>query len=448
MEETLDHVNGLLINHTSKPEAPIGTSTLGHGVSPDWFDTLDDLQLPMPSRKRRLEDEEWTPGVLGLPPNYLASMERMSIVVPFDWECQAGTSGGVYPCPMGVPSTCRANTGRLSAACAKCACTSDVSAGHACCQYHNGDAYTANGYDYSAFTCPAALQTGAWSYDYYGSYDYSFPDYSYAYGSNLLVGTTVNVCEVDEPVHAVWENGLIYEATVKSISSSKITVKFSDGDTARYDLLAEGYVSQIANGGDCVQTCDPAIVASHLWGPQWWNDPYVSTSYVNFKVTRYEMADSFGVEFYSTEGDTVKVFSTGDVHFKPQDAERTIYINEEAEYDYSGDDDRRLAGAASALGDIDLTLPIDTATLAEARRRHHTGLPADVATDADAGAKGAAKRPMDLARSQRVDTQSGFSQAKTHLEGRRRRLAGRRGGFLSTTGSFMLSSGSNTAGND
>ena len=121
MEETLDHVNGLLINHTSKPVAPIGTSTLGHGVSPDWFDTLDDLQLPMPSRKRRLEDEEWTPGVLGLPPNYLSSMERMSFIVPFDSECQAGTSGGVYPCPDGVPSTCRANRpGGLSAAAPAC----------------------------------------------------------------------------------------------------------------------------------------------------------------------------------------------------------------------------------------------------------------------------------------------------------------------------------------
>ena len=418
----------MLVNHTTNPEAPIGSSSLGHGVSPDDFDVLDDLQLP--TRKRRLEDEEWAPGVLGLPPNYLSSMERMSFVVPFDWECQAGTSGGVYPCPMGVPSTCRANTDGLSAACAKCACTSDVSAGHACCRYHNGDEYTANGYDYSAFTCPAALQTGAWSYDYYGSYDYSFPDYSYAYGSNLLVGTTVNVCEVDEPVHAVWENGLIYEATVKSISSSKITVKFSDGDTARYDLLDEGYVSQVANGGDCVQTCDPAIVASHLWGPQWWNDPYVSTSYVNFKVTRYEMADSFGVEFYSTEGDTVKVFSTGDVHFKPQDAERTIYINEEVDYDYSGDDRRRLAGAAGALGDIDLTLPIETAKLADARLRHHTGRPAaDAGADADAGAgaKVAAERPTD--------------RPRRRLIGR-----GRGGAFLSTTGSFTLSSGMNAMG--
>ena len=135
MEETLDHVNDMLTEYTTNPEAPIGSSSLGHGVSPDDFDVLDDLQLP--TRKRRLEDEEWAPGVLGLPPNYLASMERMSFVVPFDWECQAGTSGGVYPCPMGVPSSCRANRpGGLSAACAKCACASDDSADHACCAYH------------------------------------------------------------------------------------------------------------------------------------------------------------------------------------------------------------------------------------------------------------------------------------------------------------------------
>jgi len=60
----------------------------------------------------------------------------------------------------------------------------------------------------------------------------------------------------------------------------------------------------------------------------------VSQSYINFKVTRYEMADAFGVEFYSTEGDTLKVFSTGDVHFKPDNAERTVYINEQVEYEY------------------------------------------------------------------------------------------------------------------
>ena len=212
MEATLDHVNEMITNHTTKLVAPVGTSSLGHGIDPDDFDVLDDLQVP---NQRRL-DEEYTPGVLGLPPNYLASMERMSFVVPFDWECQAGTSGGVYPCPDGVPSTCRANRpGGLSAACAKCACASDDSADHACCKYYDGltddgSAFMANGLNYSAFTCPAALQTG---------------------GTDLLVGTTVNVCVEDESVEAMWEDGEFYAATVTAISNTEISVLYGDGDT-------------------------------------------------------------------------------------------------------------------------------------------------------------------------------------------------------------------------
>jgi len=420
LQATLDHVNGMLTNHTTKLVAPVGASSLGHGVDPDDFDVLDDLQVP---NQRRL-DEDDSPGVLGLPPNYVASMERMSFVVPFDWECQAGTSGGVYPCPMGVPSTCRANRpGGLSAACAKCACASAASAGHACCKYYDGDAYVANGLYYSNFTCPAALQTG---------------------GTDLLVDTTVNVCVVDELVEALWDDGEFYLATVTAVSGSEITVRYTDDDTSTYGLLDEGSVLQFSNGGDCVQTCDAATVESqYLWGPHWWKDEDIGTSYVNFKVTRYEMADSFGVEFYSTEGDTVKVFSTGDVHFKPTNAKRTIYVNEQVEYDYGDAEDaeRRLASTADALKDIDLTVPIETDTFAAARHRHHTGHQAAAAgPDVDAGPKGPAKRRAD-------DTAA--DEAKPRLGHFRRSLKARRGGgFLSTTGSFTLSSGSNTAGND
>ncbi|EGB02178.1 hypothetical protein AURANDRAFT_69124, partial [Aureococcus anophagefferens] len=100
----------MVYNHTYTPSAPIGTTTLGHGVDPDDYSTLDDYQLPM---RRRLEDGE-SLGVLGLGSGDLNLFERAGFVVPFDWECQTGTSGGVYPCPNGIPSTCRANTGGVS----------------------------------------------------------------------------------------------------------------------------------------------------------------------------------------------------------------------------------------------------------------------------------------------------------------------------------------------
>ena len=57
-------------------------------------------------------------GVLDLEPADLNQFERLGIVLPFDWECQAGTTGGVYPCPNGIPSTCR----NVSSVCAKCYC--------------------------------------------------------------------------------------------------------------------------------------------------------------------------------------------------------------------------------------------------------------------------------------------------------------------------------------
>lgn len=58
------------------------------------------------------------------------------------------------------------------------------------------------------------------------------------------------------------------------------------------------------------------------------------------------------------------------MHFKPDNAERTVYINEQVEYEYETDVDRRLSTAEAVLGDIDLTLPIDHARLVEARYRH------------------------------------------------------------------------------
>ena len=295
--------------------------------------------------RRRLEDGG-SLGVLGLGSADLNLFERAGFVVPFDWECQTGTSGGVYPCPNGIPSTCRANTGGVSSVCAKCYC--EVGS-HTCCPYYSeNNTYSEDGYWYGGFECPSALLSGG----------------------ELVTDSAVNYCEVGDAVSALYDDGESYSANVTEVTGSDITVTYSDDDTSTYDLTESGNVVQTASGADCVTTCDSSTLDTEVWGNQWWNDPYVSQSYINFKVTRYEMADAFGVEFYSTEGDTLKVFSTGDVHFKPDNAERTVYINEQVEYEYETDIDRRLSTAEAVLGDIDLTLPIDHARLVEARYRH------------------------------------------------------------------------------
>ena len=361
--------------------------------------------------RRRLEDGE-SLGVLGLGSGDLNLFERAGFVVPFDWECQTGTSGGVYPCPNGIPSTCRANTGGVSSVCAKCYC--EVGS-HTCCPYYSeNNTYSEDGYWYGGFECPSALLSGG----------------------ELVTDSAVNYCEVGDAVSALYDDGESYSATVTEVTGSDITVTYSDDDTSTYDLTESGNVVQTASGADCVTTCDSSTLDTEVWGNQWWNDPYVSQSYINFKVTRYEMADAFGVEFYSTEGDTLKVFSTGDVHFKPDNAERTVYINEQVEYEYETDIDRRLSTAEAVLGDIDLTLPIDHARLVEARYRH-------------SNTRGGSQKP---AAASEVPSPKGEPVAlkDASVMKARRRLRGRRGGFISTAGSYSHGApwGSNRSGND
>lgn len=44
---------------------------------------------------------------VGLSPTQIENIERVAITVPHDWECQTRVSGGVHPCPHGIPSPCR-----------------------------------------------------------------------------------------------------------------------------------------------------------------------------------------------------------------------------------------------------------------------------------------------------------------------------------------------------
>ena len=231
------------------------------------------------------------------------------------------------------------------------------------------------------------------------------------------------LCAVDDIVFA--EDGTI--GIVTAVDSSSITI-FHEGDldnqdddwvSVSYDLEAgHVYKSSDVDGGsiysDCVQICDSGKLNSDMWGEQWWNDAEVTTSYVNFKVTRYEMSDGWGVEFYSTEGDTLRVFKSGDVHFKPAEAERTIYINELVEYDYEDDDRRRLAAVREQLATVNLALPIKATKLSEMRAASHI-------TPKGMGAKDEATLEQELGDS-------------------RRRLAKKKRG-MKTTGSFTLSKG-------
>ncbi|KAK7240048.1 hypothetical protein SO694_00119083 [Aureococcus anophagefferens] len=306
----------------------VGAAAFGSSSSATSSEDLESIEATLD------HVEEMSLGVLGLGSGDLNLFERAGFVVPFDWECQTGTSGGVYPCPNGIPSTCRAREhGRASPVCAKCYC--EVGS-HTCCTYYSeSNTYSEDGYWYGGFECPSALLSGG----------------------ELVTDSAVNYCEVGDAVSALYDDGESYSATVTEVTGSDITVTYSDDDTSTYDLTESG----------------------NVWGNQWWNDPYVSQSYINFKV-----------------------FSTGDVHFKPDNAERTVYINEQVEYEYETD----------------------------ARYRH-------------SNTRGGSQKP---AAASEVPSPKGEPAKDAPVEKARRRLGRRGGGFIATTGSFSISSG-NRSGN-
>ena len=440
IEMILENVEEMTFNHTTDLVAPVGTlASLGHGEDPD--------------ARRRLEDTDDNPysssGVLGLEPNYLESMDRMGFVLPFDWECQAGTSEGVYPCPWGVPSTCRvhttvgvSSTTRLTNLCAACACSLDSYSDHGCCDYVNNKEV-----EYSDFTYyyqAGANQAGSAKQPYNFACPAELMD-----GDSLIVDTPTVVCAVDDVVFTedgtigVVSNVNMFEYTITILHEGDLDGHDDDYVYTSYDI-EEGhlYKSSDVDGGsiysDCVQVCDSGKLDSDMWGEQWWNEEEVTTSYVNFKVTRYEMSDGWGVEFYSTEGDTLRVFKSGDVHFKPAEAERTIVINELVEYDYEDDDRRRLVTSVhDLLAEINMGQPIKVKQLQDVRRRMVTGgvsqmgglnrrqphatMQPNASEDAEVGANLEDHRGMSL------------------IEQQIRRLAKKRG--MKTTGSFTLSKG-------
>merc|ERR1711865_326059 len=162
-------------------------------------------------------------------------------------------------------------------------------------------------------------------------------------------------------------------------------------------------------------TCSSEVFRQPAWSSPWWEDASAGRSYVNFKITRYEMSPNFGVEFYSTEGDTVRVFPGGEVHFKPNNAKRSLVVNEQVRYDM-GDGEPARARVLStgppkkARYAPDLSLPLSGMQIQQLRADLHS-----------------AQEPEQ------------YDRRNTRASKRR---MGRGGGFLSTTGSFSLSGGS------
>merc|ERR1712028_190099 len=122
---------------------------------------------------------------------------------------------------------------------------------------------------------------------------------------------------------------------------------------------------------------------------------------------------------YSTEGDTVRVFPGGEVHFKPNNAERSLVVNEQVRYAMGGGEPARARVLSTgppkkARAAPDLSLPLSDTQIQQLR--------------------------ADLRSAQEPEPYSPRRLSNNRREGRG-------GGFIPTGGSYTLSGGSN-AGTD
>lgn len=80
--------------------------------------------------------------------------------------------------------------------------------------------------------------------------------------------------------------------------------------------------------------CDAELASleNEVWGySNWWEDTEVVAHYVNFKVSRFEVGPSFGLQLYSTQNDVVVIATGKTAIFKPvgHGAGLSIAINQD-----------------------------------------------------------------------------------------------------------------------
>jgi len=179
-------------------------------------------------------------------------------------------------------------------------------------------------------------------------------------------------------------------------------------------------------------TCSLQAMHDTLWGYEmWYDEPGRVTHYINFDVNRMELGPSFGVQFYSSNDDTLLVNEDG-VSFNPLNSKRYIHIKEDLVYDYgeAQESRRRLASNAKKPSSKD-----------EIKAALSTNPPEAMARFAGSCAPG-----KGCPQKKKTEPIVAATADGTFKQTRRRQL--RRGGGLHTTGSFTLTGGSNRAGND
>jgi len=387
LEDVVANISTMIIDFTSSPaEAPISTTSLGNGLVPGAarrkLDDEDD------------DDEDEPMGILTLPPRLIASMQDLQIIIPMDWECQTGTNGGVYPCPTGIPSTCSLKRksfylgegAGLSESCAACFCLKNS---HTCCQYVGATTAILTSKCNAEDACgggdladwkqePVARSDG--STVRFGCADWTnHPDWCDSLPGKIDSDTDIAVedaCAVCRSPDELCYFDKTYDLPGWATSSGGHGCDTFTTNPHWCDNPNVDDTTGITVGLACA-ACRKRVFGScssklteKVWGDQWWDEDG-AVSYVNFKITRYEMSPTFGIEFYSTEGDTVRVLPSGQVHFKPNDAKRSLVVNEQIVYDMPEDSARARVLSTGLLEEPhaspDPNLPLSTLQLQQMR---------------------------------------------------------------------------------
>ena len=80
----------------------------------------------------------------------------------------------------------------------------------------------------------------------------------------------------------------------------------------------------------CASTARVLISIPLVWGASdWWDEPNMDVSYINFRVVRFEMGQGLGLQLYSVQSDVIIIRPDKTVQFKPIGGENAILINPE-----------------------------------------------------------------------------------------------------------------------
>jgi len=306
----------------------------------------------------------------------------------------------VYPCPKGRPSTCslsryshdlgeKDGVDGVSESCAACFCLLND---HICCE-HIGETTEILTSKCNRDDACGGGDVEGWkeSVDYDCSTYARMPDWCTKYPDTLGMDPHASTTVLDACAVCRSPEDKCYSKTYDVPGWTQEFGGYKCSDYKKNPSWCTTYSDkQDANGIKVVEacavcrpkrafgSCSSEVFGQPAWSSQWWEDTDAGRSYINFKITRYEMSPNFGVEFYSTEGDTVRIFPNGEVHFKPVNSERSLVVNENVVYNMGGNEAARARVLSTdpqkrTLHAPDLSLPLTNTQIQQLRADLHSG---------------------------------------------------------------------------